>query len=139
MHSGRFLMAFRVSANKLHHGSSLYVTYCLSLATFNIPSLSLIFTILTTVCLGVFFFGLTPFGTLCASWTWMSISFPRLGKFATLRYSSIFSASFSLSPPSGTPIMLMLFQRSLKWSSFLYSFLLLLSFSDFYYSCLLAR
>ena len=109
MHASGFLMVFRVSADKLgdklHHGSSLYVNYCLSLATFNIPSLSLIFTILTNVCLGVFFFGLTPFGTLCASWTWMSISFPMLGKFSTLRSSSIFSASFSLSPPSGTPIM----------------------------------
>jgi len=100
VHSSRYLMAFRVSAEKLgdrlHHGSSLYVPYCLTIATFNILSLSLIFTLLTTVCLGVFFFGLTPFGTLCASWTWVSISFPRLGKFSTLRSSSIFSASFSL-------------------------------------------
>ena len=144
VHSRRFLMAFRVSAEKLgdrlHHGSSLYITYCFALATFNIPSLSLIFTLLTTVCLGVFFFGLTTFGTVCASWTWVSISFPRLGKFSTLRSSSIFSASFSLSPPSGTPIMwmlvcLMLFQRFLKWSSILFIlFVVVFSFSDFYYS-----
>ena len=109
MHSSGFLMVFRVSADKLgdklHHGSSLYVNYCLSLATFNIPSLSLIFTILTNVCLGVFFFGLTPFGTLCASWTWMSISFPMLGKFSTIISSNIFSGPFSFSSPSGTLIM----------------------------------
>ena len=42
------------------------------------------------MCLGVFSFGLIPFGTLSDSWTWVAISFPILGKFSTI-ISSIFS------------------------------------------------
>ena len=44
-------------------GVPLYVTCCFSMATFNI--LSLTFAILITVCLGVIFFRLILFGTLC--------------------------------------------------------------------------
>ena len=57
-------------------GVSLYVICCFSLAAFNILSLSLIFVILIRMCLGVFLFGLILYGTLCASWTWMTVPFP---------------------------------------------------------------
>ena len=64
------------------------------------------------------------FGTLWVSWTWVTISFPILGKFSTIISSSIFSWSFFLSSSSGTPMTQMLghltlSQRSLKLSSFL--------------------
>ena len=45
-------------------GVPFYVTFCFSLAAFNILSLFLIFAILITVCLGVVLFGLILFGTL---------------------------------------------------------------------------
>ena len=44
---------------------------------------------------------------LPASWTWLTISFPTLGNFSAIS-SNIFSGPFSLSSPSGTPIMQML-------------------------------
>ena len=75
------------------------------------------------MCLGVFLLGFILCRTLCASWTWVAISFPMLGKFSTIISSNIFSAPSSLSSPSETPIMgmlvhLMLSQRSLKLFSF---------------------
>ena len=63
-------------------GVPLYVTCCFSLAAFNI--LSLFFSILIIMCLGVVLFGLILFGTLFDSWTWMFVSFPKLGKFQQL-------------------------------------------------------
>ena len=51
----------------------------------NIFSLSLIFAILITICLGLFLFELILYGTLGASWTLMSVFFPRLGKFSCLQ------------------------------------------------------
>ena len=45
-----------------HMGLPLYVTCSFSLAAFNILSLCLIFV----VCLGMFLFGFTLYGTLCA-------------------------------------------------------------------------
>ena len=119
------LLACRVSAEKSADslmGVPLYVTSCFSLAVFNILSLSLIFAILIT-CLSVILFGLILFGTLCSSWTWMSVSSPRLGKTSAIMSSSMFSVPFSLSSPSGTRIMqmlvcLILSQKSLKLSSF---------------------
>ena len=58
------------------------------------------------------------------SWTWVTISFPILGKFSTIISSSIFSCPFFLSSSSGTPMIrtlgcLTLSQRSLRLSSFL--------------------
>ena len=105
------------------HILQLYVTSCFSLAAFKILSLLLFFTNLITTCLSVDLFGFILFGTLCASWTWMSVSFPRLGKFSAIISSNKLSAPFSLSSLSGTPIVqmltcLMLSQRSLKVSSF---------------------
>ena len=98
----------RVSAEKSAYslmGVPLYVTCCFSLAAFNILSLLLSFAILTTMCLGVNVFVFILFGTLCASWTWMSVFFHMLGTFSAIMFSNMFSAPFSLSSPSGTPIM----------------------------------
>ena len=57
--------------------------YCLSLTAFNSLSLSLVFVILVTVCLGVFLIGLILYGFLFISQTWVTVSFPRLGRFST--------------------------------------------------------
>ena len=51
------------------------------------------------MCLGVVFFGSNLFGTVCVSWTYMSISFSILGKFSFI----IFSNKFSISCPSSFP------------------------------------
>ena len=89
-------------------GVPLYVICHFPLGAFNNFSLSLIFVNLITMCFGVFLLGFILPGTLCASWTWVTVSFPMLGKFSTIIPSTIFSDSFSLSSPSGTPIMWML-------------------------------
>ena len=109
----------------LFMGVPLYVICCFSLAAFNNFSLSLIFANLITMCLGVFLLRFILYGTLCASWTWVAISCPMLGKSLTIISSNIFSGPFSLFSPSGTPIRrmllhLMLSQRSLRLSSFLF-------------------
>jgi len=102
----------------------LCVICCFYLATFNICSLCLIFVNLITMYLGVFHLGFILFGTLWVSWTWVTISFPILGKFSSI-ISSIFSWPFFLSSSSsGTPMIRMLghltlSQRSLRLSSFL--------------------
>ena len=105
------LLACRVSAERSVvnlMGIPLYVTFCFSLAAFYIFSLYLIFDSLNNMCLGVFLLGFILCGTLCASWTWLIISFPILRKFLTIISSNIFSGLFSLSSPSETPIMWML-------------------------------
>ena len=89
-------------------GVPLYVICRFSLAAFNNFSLSLIFANLVTMCLCVFLVGFILYGTQCASWTWVAISFPMLGKFSTIIFSIIFSGPFSLSSTSGAPIMRML-------------------------------
>ena len=109
-------------------GISLCVVCCFPLAAFNICSLCLIFVNLIDMCLGVFHLGFILFGALWVSWTWVTISFPILGKFLTTIFSSIFSCPFFLSSSSGTPMIQMLghltfSQRSLKLSSFLSFFL----------------
>ena len=76
------------------YGTSMYVICSFSLTAFNI--VSLIFVILITVCLGVFFFGLILCGIICASQTWVTLSFPRLAKFLTIMSSDMFSGPFSL-------------------------------------------
>ena len=94
------LLACRVSAEKSAvnlMGVPLYVICHFSLAAFNNFSLSLIYATLITMCLGVFLLGFILYGTLCASWTWVAISFPILGKFSTITSSNIFSGPFSLS------------------------------------------
>ena len=66
------------------------------LSAFNSLSLSLIFSVLITVCLGMFLFGLILYGTLCPSWTWMTVCSPRLEKFSATISSNVFSAPFCL-------------------------------------------
>ena len=71
------------------------------------------------MCFGIFLLGLILYGTPCASWTWLTISFSMLGKFSTLISSKIFSYHFFFYSSSGTHIMQMLVclivsQRSLR-------------------------
>ena len=93
------LLACRVSVEK-SAGDLMrvpfYVICCFSLAAFNILSLFLIFIILIAISLGVFLLGFILLGTLCTSWTWLTISFPMLGKFQLLPLL-IFSWVLSLS------------------------------------------
>ena len=75
-----------------------------------------------------FLFGLILNWILCTSWTWISISFPRLRRFSAIMSSTMFSASFYILLLSiyslysiysvGLHSLLILFQRSLKQSSF---------------------
>ena len=85
-------------------GFSLYVTCCFSLAAFSILYLCLVFVSLISMCLGVFLLGFILYGTLCASWTWLTISFSMLGKFSIIISSKIFSYPFFFFS-SGTPII----------------------------------
>ena len=59
-------------------------------------SLSLIFTLSITMYFGVVLFVLIMFGTLCACWTWMSVSYPMLRTFSSVKSLDIFSALFFL-------------------------------------------
>ena len=113
-------------------GIPLCVICYFSLAAFNICSLCLIFVNLINMCLGVFHLGFILFGTLWVSWTWVTISFPILGKFSTIISSRIFTWSFFLSSSSGTPMIQMLGHLTLSQRSRrLYSFLLI-HFSFFF-------
>ena len=97
--SGHSLLSCRVSAERSAvnlMGIPLYLIYCLSLAAFNIFSLYLIFDSLISMCLDVVLFVFILFGTLSASWTWISVSFPKLGKFSAIMSSNMFSVFFSL-------------------------------------------
>ena len=49
------------------------------------------------ICLGVDLFGLILCMTLFGSWTWISVFFPRLGKFSAIMSAIMSSLSFSLS------------------------------------------
>ena len=97
------LLACRVSVEKsagILMGVPLYVICPFPL--FHILSLSLIFVILITMCLSVFFLGFILPGTLCASWTWLTISFPMLGKFSAIIlqiFYQVLSLSFSFWDP----------------------------------------
>ena len=45
------------------------------------------------------------FGIFYASWTWMSVPFPKLRNFSVITSSNVFSAPFSRSSPSETPMV----------------------------------
>ena len=83
------------------------VTVSFFLAAFKILSLSLTFDILIMMCFSVDFFGSNLFGTLYVSWTYISISFAKLGKFSFIIFSSKFSISCS-SSSSGIPMIWLL-------------------------------
>ena len=94
-----FPSGFRISVEKSADslmGIPLYAICHFSLVAFYILSLSLIFVSLITECLGVFLLGFILPGTLCASCTWLTISFPILGNFPAISSSNIFSDLFSL-------------------------------------------
>ena len=65
-------------------GMPLHDICCFSLSTFNILSLCLIFVNFINMCLGMFLFEFIIYGTLWASWIWMTISFLILGKFSMI-------------------------------------------------------
>ena len=85
---------------------------------------SLVFAILITVYFDVVHFGLILLGAFCAFWTWMYVSFRRLGNFSAIISSNNSSSTFSLlllGPHTMQMLVpLMLSQRSLKLSSFLF-------------------
>ena len=58
-------------------------------------ALSLIFVSLIIMCLSVFLLGFTLPESVCASWTWLTVSFLMLGKFSGIISSNIFSGPFS--------------------------------------------
>ena len=73
-----------------------------------------IFDCLINMCFGMFLLGFILYGTLCASWTWLTISFPILGKFSTIISSNIFSIPLFFSSSSGTPIIWLLVRLMLS-------------------------
>ena len=79
-------------------GSSFVRYLSLFPVAFNTLRLSLIFVSLITMCLNVFLLGFILVGTIFASWTWLTISFPMLGKFSDIISLDIFSGPFSLFP-----------------------------------------
>ena len=105
------LLACRVSAERWavkHMRFPCYITCCFSLAAFNILSLCLVFVSLISMCLGVFLLGFILYDSLCASWTWLIISFSMLWKFSTIISSKFFSYPFFFSSFSGTLTVRML-------------------------------
>jgi len=63
--------------------------------------MSFIFVSLITMFLSVFLLGFILPRTLCASWTWLIICFPMLGKFSAIISYNISCSPFSLSSPVG--------------------------------------
>ena len=115
-------------------GMPLYVTNYFSLAAFKVLALFLTISILIMLCHGVGLFTSILFGTLCASWSCMTISFTKLGKFSFISFSNRFPLSYSFSSPSVTPMMQMLehlklFQRLLTLASFFWILFFFLLFS----------
>ena len=75
-----------------HH--SLRSVCCCAGHNINIFSLCLVFVSLISMCLGLFLLEFILYGTLCASWILLTISFSMLGKFSTIIFSKIFSYPF---------------------------------------------
>ena len=85
-----------------HH---LYMTIYFSFVAFRILSNLCHFNHVMSWC---GFVWVHLFGTLCASCTWISVSFFRVGKFLAVISSDIFLIPFSLFYPSGTANVVML-------------------------------
>ena len=98
---------------------NLLIVAIFSLAAFKI--LSPTFDILIITCFDVVLFGFIVFGTVCSSWTWTSVSFPRLENILNIIFSNKFLTPFSIFSPSGTPIMKMLIWLMLSLKSFMLS------------------
>ena len=138
------LLACKVFCWKVFYslwGVPLFITGCFPLIAF-IVSIFHFFVVLITVCLGVVLFQLILLGALCASWTWMSVSFPRLGMFSAVNTSSKFFASFSLSLLR--PLLCEFYYSwccpigHLKYPHF-WKFFFLFNLSDFHRLCLLVH
>ena len=67
--------------------------------------LCLVFFSLISMCLCVFLLEFILYGTLCYSWTWLTILFSMLGEFWTIISSKIFLYRFLFSSSSGIPIV----------------------------------
>ena len=83
---------------------------------------------------GTFLLEFTLYGTLCVSWTWLTISSSMLGKFSTI-ISSKFSHTLSFSLLLGPPIIqmlvrLILSRRSLRLSLVLFILFILFCSSE---------
>ena len=107
------------------------MTNFFSLAAFKILSLSLTFGILMMMYLGVGLFASIIIGTLCTSWTCVSVSFNKLGKLSFTIFPDRFPIFCSVSSSSGSPMremldLLKLSQRLLYYPLFLDSFFFLL-------------
>ena len=77
------------------------------------------------MCLDVFLLEFILYWTLCASWTWLTISFPMLGRFSTILSLKNCAVPFFFSSSSGTSITqmlvcLILSQKCLKLSSMIF-------------------
>ena len=128
-HSGLQSLAERSAVKTV--GFPLYDTCHSSLAAFNILSLCLVFVSLISMHLGIFPFGFILYRTLCASWTWLTVSFSTLGKFWNIISSKFFSHHFFFSSSSGTPVIRMFLHLILcKVSEIILS-----SFHYFYFIC----
>jgi hypothetical protein len=101
------LLAFRVFVEKsavILSGLPLDVTWCFSLASFNVLSLFYIFCVLIIICLGEVLFWSCLFGVLKASCTLVSISFSKFGKFSFIMLLNVF-CTFSFYPPFSVPMI----------------------------------
>ena len=85
-----------------------FVVFPLLLLIFFFLFVCLVFVSLISMCLGLILLGFVLYGTLCTSWTWLTISFSMLGKFSIIISSKIFSYPFFFSSSSQTPIIWML-------------------------------
>ena len=109
-----WVSAYRVSAENSSDSFMvilLNMTLWFSLAAFRLLSLSLIFATLITICVGVGLFAFIFKGTLCASCTWISVSFFWFGKFLALISSDTFSVPFYFSS-SWTPELWILLMKN---------------------------
>ena len=100
----RSLLVCRVSAETVKL-LSIWGFPCMLLVAFPLLLLifffvCLVFVSLISMYLGVIVLGFIPYGTLCASWTCLVISFSMLGEFSTIISAKVCSHPFFLSSSS---------------------------------------